>query len=789
MQTNYYTFWTLLNEPDINYIQVPIIQRDYAQGRKSDKVNGIRVRLVEALHDALTNQQPLTLDFVYGELRSNLFIPLDGQQRLTTLFLLHWYLALVDGELSNAGKLLRKFTYETRSSSREFCRQLAKVSALPVDKYATLTDALQDTAWFQPSWERDPTVAAMLTMLDALQARFRNTTGLFARLTDADTPLIGFYFLDMPKVGLTDDLYLKMNARGKPLTNFENWKAEFDLLLKQKHSEELQAYFGEKMDGPWLDFFWKYRQPGSEVADEVMEQYLHFLTRMLGYRMGGKVWELAQHRLGFEHFERVFDQSENVEFLFRSLDFLAKLEKREPNGIAGLLGRLLSEGAEPERVRVFGNTRLNIFSRCLRITSPNQELQEQVLLFGLLMYGATVSDENFKEADLRNLLRVLRNLLEQTRQQNDKELNTNLRVESMQLFTAAATVLGKAEAGSSPDAYERLANDVQLPQLGRRGVEHERDKARLIKEHPEIEQPVHELENQVVLRGDLRNLKLAKFTDRVADFAEAVREIWSGKVSQDLIIRAWLTCGDYRVSQGEWKKTQLGRKYFLGNPENWYTVLAADIPKREPNLLSKFLIAYLDAAETSPSQKLEGLISEWLAVEQEHDWRYYFIKYPGMTESSEGYYAWNRDFSVRLLEGNSLRAKHINPYVRTIWLRKQVADALAPYHEQWVNDTLASPLYLDNIPGWPGDSWALALYSGPFGWLLTLPAGYALPTSLEVLYNLQPREKGQRWLLDIPEMDRIERAEDFIKALKVQGLEVIEPEAEPVDSASTASGA
>ena len=54
---------------------------------------------------------------------------IDGQQRLTTLFLLHWYLSLVttDDKAKELfyGKILRDgksmFTYRTRSSSTEFC--------------------------------------------------------------------------------------------------------------------------------------------------------------------------------------------------------------------------------------------------------------------------------------------------------------------------------------------------------------------------------------------------------------------------------------------------------------------------------------------------------------------------------------------------------------------------------------------------------------------------------------------------------------------------------------------
>src|SRR5713101_8116356 len=87
-------------------IEVPLIQRDYAQGRESQK--DVRNDFLGALHGSLSlppgdSKLPLNLDFVYGSLEAGSvprFLPLDGQQRLTTLFLLHWYLAWRDGRLS-----------------------------------------------------------------------------------------------------------------------------------------------------------------------------------------------------------------------------------------------------------------------------------------------------------------------------------------------------------------------------------------------------------------------------------------------------------------------------------------------------------------------------------------------------------------------------------------------------------------------------------------------------------------------------------------------------------------
>src|SRR5687768_3920609 len=96
------SLWNLLNSYKI---VIPILQRDYAQGRLIGKVPMIRERFLKEILSAVVknNPQPLELDFVYGYTKENrngqtvvsrTFIPLDGQQRLTTLFLLHWFIAV-----------------------------------------------------------------------------------------------------------------------------------------------------------------------------------------------------------------------------------------------------------------------------------------------------------------------------------------------------------------------------------------------------------------------------------------------------------------------------------------------------------------------------------------------------------------------------------------------------------------------------------------------------------------------------------------------------------------------
>ena len=82
------TFWDLITSPNIKKICIPTIQRDYALGRRNKVFN--RHNFLCALKKAVCTKESLPLDFVYGVDNETMFIPLDGQQRLTTLWLLHW---------------------------------------------------------------------------------------------------------------------------------------------------------------------------------------------------------------------------------------------------------------------------------------------------------------------------------------------------------------------------------------------------------------------------------------------------------------------------------------------------------------------------------------------------------------------------------------------------------------------------------------------------------------------------------------------------------------------------
>lgn len=284
------SFWNFLSG---HSIEIPIIQRDYAQGRrgKEELRKGFLANLRTALDDKST---VLKLDFVYGASKKKQLNPLDGQQRLTTLWLLHWYIALRANVLGECYETLRKFTYETRVSSRDFCEQLCNADNFRNFGGDDVAGYIKRQTWFYSAWKQDPTILSMLRMLsgtdsetqeDGIEKVFgsSNFEEYWNLLCGNDCP-IQFYYLPLENFGLSDDLYIKMNARGKQLTSFENFKADIIGYITEQAKTSSPEWDGllnpenglpVNMDTKWTDIFWDEKAKDCRI-DEI---YFAFINR------------------------------------------------------------------------------------------------------------------------------------------------------------------------------------------------------------------------------------------------------------------------------------------------------------------------------------------------------------------------------------------------------------------------------------------------------------------------------------------------------------------------------
>lgn len=317
MKKTLYTFWHLINECTI---EIPTIQRDYTYGREG--AQEISIKLINSILRSLQDEgNSLHLDFIYGKklgienftalernkssidtllfslkkYAENLniavdfntqqkqssaaevitFIPLDGQQRLTTLFLIYWYIANVLKDIESK-QLLQRFKYSTRSSSREFLQFLTHNEHCFDYKSNSLIDNIQNHEEFFSKWTKDPTVLSMLFVLNEINKQFEEknieTHNAWEKLTKQE--VVTFDFFDLDDFELTDELYLKMNARGKKLTHFENYKA----WLQKNYADKIQIIdWKKKIDLEWNDLFWNEKALGDSKIDNA---YLQFFKNM-----------------------------------------------------------------------------------------------------------------------------------------------------------------------------------------------------------------------------------------------------------------------------------------------------------------------------------------------------------------------------------------------------------------------------------------------------------------------------------------------------------------------------
>lgn len=421
------SFWQLIQKTEI---EIPIIQRDYAQGRK-DKIK-IRTKFLNALKGALDNTA-IELDFVYGSNNdSNSLQPLDGQQRLTTLFLLHWYVATKEGFLDNTVKSnLKKFTYKTRTSSRDFCTNLIEKGITFKNNDEDISSIIKDSFWYFLSWKKDPTIKAMLIMLDAIHFEFKEKHGLWKKLINDTHRPITFHYIELENFGLSDDLYIKMNARGKQLSPFENFKADFTrhiITKKWDEGKNITETFSHRADTMWTDLFW---DKGNGVKN-FDKSFIRFISAIAinSIAIGNEKTEDKEKRI-----QQLFNNPEDVSF-----------EDFEIDGYKNLYASLntYSDNELPPFSFPFWNLIPDTSQSLFSIISGIKPTYPQRALF----YAQTeyiIKNKSFDENKFNDWMRVIRNII----------INTT--IDSSQTFVSAINLIKELSQGSE-NIYEFLSS-------------------------------------------------------------------------------------------------------------------------------------------------------------------------------------------------------------------------------------------------------------------------------------------------------------------------------------------
>ena len=273
---------------DNDKIVIPDLQRDYCWGSKQNNLVG---PFIDSLLQ-LDKSQDLTMGLIYGyydPLLPNHLQLCDGQQRITTLFLLMGSLNL---KLDNRYKqlLISNFElekddcepylqYSIRESSLYFISDLVVHYFLQngTDKSPlTTTDDIRKAYWYLQSYDTDPTIQNILSAIDTIEEKIKDIPekqltqfGDFVSGFDPNNAHIKFLYYDMGNRTNGEETFVVINTTGEPLSATQNLKP---LVIKEYKNQvpDIESKW-EEME----TWFWQHRDKTAKAhtSDEGMSEF------------------------------------------------------------------------------------------------------------------------------------------------------------------------------------------------------------------------------------------------------------------------------------------------------------------------------------------------------------------------------------------------------------------------------------------------------------------------------------------------------------------------------------
>lgn len=602
----------------IKKIVIPLIQRDYAQGRKSAEICRVRERFLEALYDAVT-KTPITLDFIYGDIDSEgILTPLDGQQHLTTLFLLYWYAAKSCGVLENEYEFLKNFSYETRFSAREFCSRIIKLSPQFGDK---ISEEIVNLDWFPYDWLNDATISSMLVMIDAIQEKFSAVDDLWDKLSNG---AVSFYFLPIKDMGLTDELYIKMNSRGKPLTNFEHFKAELEQSLRRVDNS-LADRIAHKIDTDWTDLLWIYRD-SNKLIDSAFLRYFRFICDIICYRMDDT--PQGKNYSEFDLIEQYFSKDcPNVLDNIYTLESFFECWLVKDNGCTPkeLHERFFDYNHAAGKVKYSDHDLLR--SCCMHYGKVADNgnryfpLHRTVFLYAFITY--LLNRDKITEEQFTRRIRIINNLImnsadeisdSKTRQGGNRLPAILKQVDSIILN---GKILDSAVIGINFNVHQLSEEQLKIDWL---------------EANPGFRESLYELEDNDYLNGQIAVVGL----DNIDNFKKFIALM---KCNRDLVDCALLTIGNYSQMEKSWGRYIFGT---ASRQDSWRKLFHKGSADGFDNT-KRILGELLSRTDMPDNNFLQGVIDGYIQEcnkKSLFDWRYYYINYAEFRPNRYGKYYW-----------------------------------------------------------------------------------------------------------------------------------------------------
>lgn len=278
-------------------IYVPEFQRNYLQGDDSNEsIKYKRDRLLDDIFNCIESQsKSINLGFIYGRVeesyKGKLFYPYDGQQRLTTLYFLYLLIYFKFNKYDEIDSIKEKLSYQTRISTNRFIESFLSWILDSKEKDNIYNDFwnkdgkdlkgfIMSQDWFMMTeWNYDVSIINMLSIIVEISRRIKENlgdkTGIVNFIDKDENNPFQFDFIYVDDISKSDDLYIKINARGKALSPFENLKSDIDKYWKDEDKT--------KLDAEWTEYVWNQLDVNDKNKEKSFDNSFYNLLSNIFY--------------------------------------------------------------------------------------------------------------------------------------------------------------------------------------------------------------------------------------------------------------------------------------------------------------------------------------------------------------------------------------------------------------------------------------------------------------------------------------------------------------------------
>lgn len=278
-------------------IYVPEFQRNYLQGDDSNEsIKYKRDRLLDDIFNCIESQsKSMDLGFIYGRVEESykgklLFYPYDGQQRLTTLYFLYLLIYFKFNKYDEINSIKEKLSYQTRISTNRFIESFLSWILDSKEKDNIYNDFwnkdgkdlkgfIMSQDWFMMTeWNYDVSIINMLSIIVEISGRIKDLgdkTGIVNFIDKDENNPFQFDFIYVDDISKSDDLYIKINARGKALSPFENLKSDIDKYWKDEDKT--------KLDAEWTEYVWNQLDENDKNKEKSFDNSFYNLLSNIFY--------------------------------------------------------------------------------------------------------------------------------------------------------------------------------------------------------------------------------------------------------------------------------------------------------------------------------------------------------------------------------------------------------------------------------------------------------------------------------------------------------------------------